>query len=133
MESINKLNNDQTITFRIIVNVILTPKNDDVKKLNDIIINQFSIEEQNLLSFDRDTHNWYLQEFLNSIDQGSLPTHILKVKRGAPFMLVRNINPNYGVWNDTRLLCRGIFRNMFYVKILIGNNVGTRVSFQWLN
>ena len=45
---------------------IITPTNDDVQKLNDIIINQFLGEEHNLLSFDEvegDTHNLYQQEF----------------------------------------------------------------------
>jgi len=71
--------------------VIITPTNDDVKKLNDIIINQFSGEEHNLLSFDEvegDAHNLYQQEFLNSIAQGSIPPHILKVKKGAPLLLL---------------------------------------------
>ncbi|KAI5443949.1 hypothetical protein KIW84_012540 [Lathyrus oleraceus] len=51
---------------------ILTPTNDDVQKLNDMIINQFPGEEHNLLSFDEvegDNHNLYQQEFLNSIAQ----------------------------------------------------------------
>ena len=63
---------------------VITPTNDDVQKLNDIIINQFSGKERNLLSFDkveRDTHNIYQHEFLNSIVQGSIPPHILKVKK----------------------------------------------------
>ncbi|KAI5421702.1 hypothetical protein KIW84_045216 [Lathyrus oleraceus] len=49
---------------------ILTPTNDDVRKLNDMIIDQFPGEEHNLLSFDEvegDNHNLYQQEFLNSI------------------------------------------------------------------
>ncbi|CAK8562419.1 unnamed protein product [Lathyrus sativus] len=63
---------------------ILTPTNDDVQKLNDIIIDQFPREEHNLLSFDEvggDNNNLYQQEFLNSIAQGSLPPYILKIKR----------------------------------------------------
>ncbi|KAI5397537.1 hypothetical protein KIW84_063379 [Lathyrus oleraceus] len=51
----------------------LTPTNDDVQKLNDMIIDQFPGEEHNLLSFDEvegDNHNLYQQEFLNSIAQG---------------------------------------------------------------
>jgi ATP-dependent DNA helicase PIF1 len=63
---------------------ILTPKNDDVEKWNDILIDQFPGEEHNLLSFDQvegDTHNLYQQEFLNSIAQGRLPPHILKLKK----------------------------------------------------
>jgi len=57
---------------------IITPTNDDVQKLNDIIINQFPGEEHNLLSFDEvegDAHNLYQHEFLNSIAQGSIPPH----------------------------------------------------------
>ncbi|KAI5419899.1 hypothetical protein KIW84_043886 [Lathyrus oleraceus] len=51
---------------------ILTPTNDDVQKLNDMIIDQFPGEEHNLLSFDEvegDNHNLYQQEFLKSIAQ----------------------------------------------------------------
>ncbi|KAI5391538.1 hypothetical protein KIW84_076377 [Lathyrus oleraceus] len=51
---------------------ILTPINDDVQKLNDMIIDQFPGEEHNLLSFDEveaDNHNLYQQEFSNSIAQ----------------------------------------------------------------
>jgi len=43
---------------------IITPTNDGVLKLNDIITNQFPGEEHNLLSFDEvegDTHNLYQQ------------------------------------------------------------------------
>ncbi|XP_050897607.1 uncharacterized protein LOC127104474 [Lathyrus oleraceus] len=84
---------------------ILTPTNDDVQKLNDMIIDQFPGEEHNLLSFDEvegDNHNLYQQEFLNSIAQGSLPPHILKIKKGAPLMLLRNLDPRYGLCNGTR-------------------------------
>lgn len=108
---------------------ILTPTNDDVQKLNDMIIDQFPGEEHNLLSFDEvegDNHNLYQQEFLNSIAQGSLPPHILKIKKGAPLMLLRNLDPRYGLCNGTRLLCRGLFMNMLDVEILTGSNAGKR-------
>ncbi|XP_050893330.1 uncharacterized protein LOC127099099 [Lathyrus oleraceus] len=106
---------------------ILTPTNDDVQKLNDMIINQFPGEEHNLLSFDEvegDNHNLYQQEFLNSIAQGSLPPHILKIKKGAPLMLLRNLDPRYGLCNGTRLLCHGLFMNMLDVEIPTGSNAG---------
>ncbi|XP_050908299.1 uncharacterized protein LOC127121917 [Lathyrus oleraceus] len=80
---------------------ILTPTNDDVQKLNDMIIDQFPGEEHNLLSFDEvegDNHNLYQQEFLNSIARGSLPPYILKIKR----------------------------MNMLDVEILTGSNAGKR-------
>ena len=81
------------------------------------------------MSFDKvegETHNLYQQEFLNSIVQGSIPPHILKVKKGAPWMLLRNIDPRYDLCNGTQLLCRGFFKNMLDVEILTGNNAGKR-------
>jgi len=100
---------------------IITPTNDDVQKLNDIIIN-LSGDEHNLFSFDEvegDTHDLYQHEFLNSIAKRSIPPHILKVKKkGAPLMLLRNIDPIYGMCNGTWLLCRGLFKNMLDVEIL---------------
>ncbi|XP_057723507.1 ATP-dependent DNA helicase PIF1-like [Arachis stenosperma] len=108
---------------------ILTPKNHDVQQLNDIIINQFPGEERNLVSFDEvegDANNLYQQEYLNSVSTGGLPPHVLKVKRGAPLMLLRNIDPKAGLCNGTRLLCRGTFQNMLDVEILTGHHCGRR-------
>ncbi|XP_027941254.1 uncharacterized protein LOC114195057 [Vigna unguiculata] len=61
---------------------ILTPKNEDVEKLNDIIINLFPGEERNLLSFDEvegDTYHLYQHEYSHTISPGGLPPHNLKV------------------------------------------------------
>ena len=82
-----------------------------------------------MLSFDEvegDTHNLFQQEFLKSIAQGSIPPYILKVKNGAPFMLLWNIDPRYGLCNGTRSLCRDLFKNMLDVEILTGSNAGKR-------
>ncbi|XP_050902737.1 uncharacterized protein LOC127115174 [Lathyrus oleraceus] len=66
---------------------ILTPTNDDVQKLNDMIIDQFLEEGHNLLSFDEvegDNHNLYQQEFLNSIAQ-------VKLEHGEIFQLCKEL------------------------------------------
>jgi len=44
-------------------------------------------------------------------------------------MLLRNIYPIYGLCNGTRLLCRGLFKNMLGVEILTGSNAGKRAIF----
>ncbi|KAF1859137.1 hypothetical protein Lal_00000967 [Lupinus albus] len=96
---------------------ILTPTNENVHKLNDIIINHFPGEDHNLLSFD---------EYLNSITPGGLPPHVLKVKKGAPLMLLRNIDPKVGLCNGMRLLCRGTYMNMLDMEVLSGQHGGHR-------
>ena len=76
---------------------------------------------------ERDTQHLYQQEFLNSISPGGLPPHILRLKKGAPIMLLRNIDPKAGLCNGTRLICHGCFNNVIEAGILTGQYVGTRV------
>ncbi|KAK9988698.1 hypothetical protein SO802_028937 [Lithocarpus litseifolius] len=109
---------------------LLTPINEDVDKLNEKIITQFPGEEQKLYLFDEvedDTQHLYQQDFLNSISPGGLPPHILRLKKGAPIMLLRNIDPKVGLCNGTRLLCHGCFNNVIDAEILTGQYAGTRV------
>ena len=63
---------------------------------------------------------------MNSIAPGDLPPHILKLKKGAPLMLLRNINPKSGLCNGTRLLCRGFYMNMLDIEILQVNMLEKR-------
>ncbi|XP_062017408.1 uncharacterized protein LOC133733784 [Rosa rugosa] len=109
---------------------IITPKNDDVDVLNERIIQHFPGPERILYSFDSvedDTRNMYQQEFLNSISPSGMPPHQLIIKKGAPIMLLRNIDPKMGLCNGTRLTCRGAYNNLIDAEILTGHFSGTRV------
>ncbi|KAL6292673.1 hypothetical protein ACE6H2_000815 [Prunus campanulata] len=99
---------------------VITPTNEDVDMLNEKMINMFPGEEETMYSFDS-------PEFLNSICIGGLPPHKLTLKRGAPIMLLRNIDPKLGLCNGTRLLCRGSYQNLIDAEILTGQSIGTRV------
>jgi len=63
---------------------------------------------------------------LHTISPGGLPPHNLKVKKGSPLMLLQNIDPKFGLWNGTRLLCHGFYMNMLDVEILTGHHAGNR-------
>ncbi|CAN6685077.1 unnamed protein product [Malus baccata var. baccata] len=109
---------------------VVTPTNEDVDMLNEKIINMFPGLEETMYSFDSvedDERNLYQPEFLNSISLGGLPPHKLTLKRGAPIMLLRNIDPKLGLCNGTRLLCRGSYRNLIDAEILTGQFAGSRV------
>ena len=43
-------------------------------------------------------------EFLNTLDPPNFPTYRLKLKKGMPLMLLRNLDPAQGLCNGTRLL-----------------------------
>ncbi|XP_062014500.1 uncharacterized protein LOC133731039 [Rosa rugosa] len=114
----------------LVERAIITPKNDDVDVLNEMIIRRFPGPEHIMYSFDSvedDTRNMYQQEFLNSISPSGMPPHQLTIKRGAPIILLRNIDPKIGLCNGTRLACRGSYKNLIDAEILNGQFAKTRV------
>ena len=68
---------------------ILTPLNDNVDKINEVIMAKFSGEGKTYLSADsvadEDMANTYPTDFLNSV---ILPQYAMTLKVGAPVMLL---------------------------------------------
>ena len=88
---------------------ILCPKNIDVSKMNEDILQTLPGEGRVYLSADAvmygDDQGLYVTtEFLNKIYLSGLPPHQLTVKIGCVMMLLRNLNPKHGLCNGTRLL-----------------------------
>ncbi|XP_048621802.1 uncharacterized protein LOC111206909 [Brassica napus] len=90
---------------------ILCPTNEDVNMINDHMFSKLDGEEMVFISSDSidpsDTgsvnNDALSTDFLNSIKVSGLPNHSLRLKIGCPVMLLRNINPNEGLMNGTRL------------------------------
>ncbi|XP_010480643.1 PREDICTED: uncharacterized protein LOC104759407 [Camelina sativa] len=115
---------------------ILSPRNDDVDKINQYMLSQLPGEERQYLSSDSietsDTSAYddmiYTQEFLNSIHVSGLPNHVLTLKKGAPIMLLRNIDPKGGLCNGTRLIVTQMANHVIEARIVTGKrNVNDKV------
>ncbi|KAG6514057.1 hypothetical protein ZIOFF_024396 [Zingiber officinale] len=109
---------------------IITPKNVDVDIINDILISNFPGEEKEYISWDSvedDNNNFFQEEFLNSLTPSGLPPHIITLKVGCPIMLLRNVAPELGLCNGTRLICRSLGRNFINVEIITGPHKDTRL------
>ncbi|KAF7814741.1 ATP-dependent DNA helicase PIF1-like [Senna tora] len=86
---------------------ILSPTLDDVAQVNDYMLGLLHGEECIFLSSDSISNqdhnpklaNVYTTEFLNTISGSGLPYHELKLKVGAPIMLLRNIDRSLGLCN----------------------------------
>jgi hypothetical protein len=110
---------------------LLAPKNDVVNDLNAQLL--AAMPEQEKLSYSIDyckdpaTAAAFPREFLQSIDLPSLPPHELRLKVGCPVMLLRNLDPNGGLCNGTRLIVYSISRSVLRCKIL-----GTRNHLKWV-
>jgi ATP-dependent DNA helicase PIF1 len=109
---------------------ILSTKNEHVDDLNDKMISRFPGEEKLYHSFDStedDLQNSYTIDFLNSITPNGLPPHVLRLKVNSPVILLRNLDPNNGLCNGTRLMIRAFQDNAIDAEIVGGEHAGKRV------
>ncbi|KAL5580950.1 hypothetical protein UlMin_013392 [Ulmus minor] len=88
--------------------VILTPKNEHVDQINNILIECFPGDTFKYFSFDKVldiTQQGMQEDFLNTLTPNGIPPHELILKPNYLVMLLRNINPSEGLCNGTRLIC----------------------------
>lgn len=112
---------------------ILAPTNDVVNKINERMMQLIPTEEHVYLSSDTISpcevtagisEDLYSPDFLNKLQLSGLPNHILKLKKGVPVMLLRNIDQQAGLCNGTRLLVRRMGLHVVEAEIITGTNVG---------
>ncbi|XP_024996762.1 ATP-dependent DNA helicase PIF1-like [Cynara cardunculus var. scolymus] len=116
---------------------ILTPKNEMVHDLNNIIMDMLPGEGVNYLSSDNvckasvQTNEEDLlcpSEFLHSLKFNGVPNHDIKLKKGAPVMLLRNLNQSEGLCNGTRLIITKLGKWSIRADIISGTHVGKNVT-----
>jgi len=103
-----------------------------------IIIWKFSVtnvitntgEEKEYLSCDsvdetefatNDSYNTITSEFLNSLSTSGLPNHKIKLKIGAPIMLLRNLDQAEGLCKRSRLIITRLANHVIGAKMITGN------------
>ncbi|KFK34834.1 hypothetical protein AALP_AA5G199200 [Arabis alpina] len=112
---------------------ILCVTNNDVDQINEYMLSQLQGEEKEYWSADTicssDSHPddyWkYPPEYLNSIKVPGLPNHSLKLKLGAPVMLLKDLG--VGLRNGTRLSITLLGKVVLEARILTGERAGEKV------
>lgn len=122
----------------LIANAILAPKNEHVSQINEIALERmakshradvrtfYSADE---LIKDDDTDAAIPAEYLNTLDVSGIPLHKLSVCNGAPVILLRNMDPQRGLANGTRLIVSFVGQNIIKAVIKTGLDrfIGTEV------
>ncbi|KAF7839626.1 uncharacterized protein G2W53_008108 [Senna tora] len=134
---VNDEENEITIPRDILIKnvAILAPTLDDVASINDYMLSLLSGEEMTYLSSDSICSqdnvsrlaNVYTPEFLNTISGSGLPYHELKLKVGAPVMLLHNIHKSLGLCNGTHLIVVRLCKHVIEAMIISGKFHGERV------
>lgn len=114
---------------------ILAPTNEIAETVNDHVLSQLPGEERTYLSSDAISveegnfgiHEMYSTEFLNTIKCGGLPNHSIRLKVGAPVMLLRNIDQSSGLCNGTRLVVKHLGDRIIEAIVVSGSNLGNKV------
>ena len=114
--------------------LILAPRNQDVHSINDEVLNRLPGTATTFFSSDAieyqqgaDSSNLndaVPVEYLRSLNASNLPPGELRLKTGAPIILLRNLAPAQGLCNGTRLLVRSMSQRVLEATILSGDHHG---------
>lgn len=113
---------------------ILCPKNSDVAEVNDEVMGMIPGNTKEYLSADTivgegndNIGATFPIEFINSFNSSGFPPHRLSLKIGTPIMLLRNLRPQDGLCNGTRLICKEFLPHVIKAEIITGTHSGTEV------
>ncbi|XP_078427749.1 uncharacterized protein LOC144700161 [Wolffia australiana] len=112
----------------LVTKTILTPLNIDVVRVNNMVLDVFPGEVMEYFSFDAihpgevNNESLYPTEFLNTIDDATMPLHELRLKICCIMILLRNLNTRQGLCNKTRLRVDSFFPSMIQATIISQGN-----------
>lgn len=113
--------------------IILSTTNKKALDINENIIEELDGElkiyysSDSIVSEDTNDVNSYPAEFLHAQAPSGVPPHVLKLKRGAIVMLLRNLNPQMSLCNGTRMIVRDLHDLFITCEIISESHCGDLV------
>ena len=100
---------------------IICPTNDSCQDVNKILVDSLPGQPMVYHSSDKIINQTeafdYPQEFLWKISTGSMPPHTLVLKKGAPIMLLRNLDKENGFVNGARFVVQSMTSKIIYARL----------------
>lgn len=111
---------------------ILAIRNDQLSEFNDQLLDDLPREEHTFYAADQaqtdgieSGREEVTREFLQTVNLPGLPPSILRLKVGAPVIMLRNLRPQKGLCNGTRLVITHLGRRVIRARILTGDHKGS--------
>jgi hypothetical protein len=130
-----RTNSDTRLLDEFCDSAILCPKNADTFEINDRILSIQDGQPYTYRSIDRVTsedqsiQSLYPIEFLNSITPTGFPQHELKLKKGSPVILLRNMNIEQKLTNGTRMIVVETNPHLLVCRIVLEGKLTDRIIF----
>jgi hypothetical protein len=114
---------DQQLSDRYFLDqTILSARNVEVDELNASILSSVAPQQiDTYLSADSVTdpkYDYISPEIIHTFSPSRFPLHKLKLKNGAPLMLLRNLDPLHGLYNETWLRLLRSTRQILECRVL---------------
>ncbi|GMF58154.1 unnamed protein product [Phytophthora fragariaefolia] len=110
---------------------ILMTTNTVAHRINEAVSKRLSGDSHVYLSIDKvdddNEENFFEREVLHSVNINGIPPHKLTLKKGAPIMMMRNLNPDLGLCNGTRLRIIELKPHVIHATIMTGERQGQHV------
>jgi hypothetical protein len=69
------------------------------------------------------------EAYINSLEASGIPYYLLHPKKGCIVMCLRNVSPEAGCYNGTRMILNGVvYNNILRCTIINGRNAGEEIS-----
>ena len=94
-----------------------------IKKIDGQLFHYKSIDK---VHEETEAHN-YPTEFLNSLRLSSYPPHVLELKRGIPFMMLRNLDTKNGHVNGARYITKSLSNRIIHGRLAVGQHKGNEI------
>ena len=107
---------------------IISAKNSDVEEINRIMIEKLDDQPWVYYSADKVLNEkdevQFPKEFLNHCQASGMPPHCIVLKRGAPIMLTRNLDPQNGHVNGARYIVLELKKKIIHARLATGPHKG---------
>ena len=110
----------------------MAPLNVTVSKLNNVCLDRMPGEDIILgginKTVDPNDATSYTSEYIESLEAPGIPPSKLRIKVGAPIILLRNLNSDIGLVNGTRLIVKDVINGrLIKAEIAVGQHKGRLV------